>query len=43
MKAINKEVDDFGVGGGLTRMKAAGSIKPFELFIDYTMNVVLKP
>ena len=29
--------------GALTRMKASGSIKPFELFIDYTMNVILKP
>ncbi|MGI9543176.1 MAG: TetR family transcriptional regulator C-terminal domain-containing protein, partial [Cyclobacteriaceae bacterium] len=29
--------------GALTRMKAARSNKPFELFIDYTMNVLLKP
>lgn len=29
--------------GALIRMKAARSDKPFQLFIDYTMNVVLKP
>ena len=29
--------------GALTRMKASRTVKPFELFIKYTMNVILSP